>query len=268
MTPGPGADDTTLEARRPSPTRSIDYDRLGHGYARHRRADPRIAAHIHAALGDARTVVNVGAGAGSYEPTDRYVLAIEPSATMRAQRTAHLSPAIAGRAEALPLDNRSVDAAMAILTVHHWDDPLAGLRELRRVARYRVIMLTFDIDVLARYWLFTDYLPEGLADDRARFPAIAVITHALGGAEVEAVAVPADCSDGFVECYYARPEALLDPSVRAAQSVWPRLPEGVEERAIAALAADLDSGEWDRRHGHLRNENAYDAALRLITATP
>jgi SAM-dependent methyltransferase len=246
-------------------TQSIDYDQLGHGYARHRRADPRIVARVHAALGDARTVVNVGAGAGSYEPIDRYVLAVEPSATMRAQRPPQLAPAIAGKAEALPLDDRSVDAAMAILTVHHWDDPPAGLRELRRVARDRVVVMTFDIDVLAQYWLLSDYLPEALSDDRERFPTIAEIAGALGGTRVDRVQVPADCTDGFFEGYYARPEALLDPDVRAAQSAWPRLPQGVAERALAALAADLASGEWDRRYGHLRDADCYDAALRLIT---
>ena len=248
-------------------TRSIDYDTLGHGYSRHRRADPRIASRIHAALGGAKTVVNVGAGAGSYEPTDRYVLAVEPSATMRAQRAAQLAPAISGRAESLPLDDRSVDAAMAILTLHHWDDPVAGLCELRRVARDRVVVVTFDVDVLERYWLLADYLPEALADDRARFLPIDEITAALDGPRVENVAVPADCTDGFFEAYYARPEALLDPGVRASQSAWPRLPPGVEQRAIAALAADLESGAWDRRHGHLRQLDVYDAALRLVIAT-
>lgn len=246
--------------------RSIDYDRLGHGYARQRRADPRIAERIHAALGDARTVVNVGAGAGSYEPTDRYVLAIEPSATMRTQRPPTLPPGIAARAETLPLDDRSVDAAMAILTVHHWDDPVAGLREMKRVTRHRVVIATFDVDVLAGYWLLTDYLPEALADDRERFPTIRQIADAVGGDEVHPVSVPPDCTDGFFEAYYARPEALLDPNVRAAQSAWPRLAPGVEERAVAALAADLESGEWDRRHGHLRHPDSYDSALRLIIA--
>jgi SAM-dependent methyltransferase len=247
-------------------SRSIDYDRLGHGYARHRRADPRIAKRIHAALGDARTIVNVGAGTGSYEPTDRYVLAIEPSATMRSQRPPSLPPAIPARAETLPLDDRSVDAAMAILTVHHWDDPVAGLREMKRVTRQRVVIVTFDVDALASYWLLTEYLPEALADDRKRFPTIRQIADALGGAEVQHVPVPPDCTDGFFEAYYARPEALLDPNVRAAQSAWPRLAPGVEERAIAALAADVESGEWDRRHGHLRDPDSYDSALRLVIA--
>lgn len=246
--------------------RSIDYDRLGHEYSRHRRADPRIGAHIEAALGDAQTIVNVGAGAGSYEPTDRYVLAIEPSRTMRAQRPRTVAPAISARAEALPLDDASVDAAMAIISVHHWDDPLAGLRELRRVARTRVVVMTFDVDQLERFWLLTDYLPEALADDRERFPTIRHMCDALGDARVEKVPVPADCADGFFEAYYARPEAYLDPAVRAAQSAWPRLGPGVESRAIAALEADLACGAWDARYGHLRRQGEYDAALRLVVA--
>jgi SAM-dependent methyltransferase len=152
------------------------------------------------------------------------MLAIEPSATMRSQRPERLEPAIAAGAEALPLDDGSVDAVMAILTVHHWEDAVAGLRELRRVARDRVVAVTFDIDVLARYWLLTDYLPEAWESDRERFPALAEICEALGGASVEQVPVPADCTGGFFEAYYARLAALLDPNVRAAQSAWPRLP--------------------------------------------
>jgi SAM-dependent methyltransferase len=243
-----------------------DYDRHGHGYADHRRADPRIAARIHAALGEARKVVNVGAGAGSYEPEDRYVLAIEPSATMRLQRPPRLAPAIDARAEALPLDDASVDAAMAIITVHHWDEPGRGLRELRRVSRGPVVVLTFDIETLGSYWLVADYAPELLAAERECFPSVGEIVDALGGAQVEAVPVPADCRDGIVEAYYGRPEAYLDPAVRAAQSVWRRLPAGVETRTVAALAEDLASGAWDQRHGTLRDRGEYDAALRLIVA--
>ncbi|HEV3320328.1 MAG TPA: methyltransferase domain-containing protein [Solirubrobacteraceae bacterium] len=243
---------------------SIDYDRHAPEYPRHRQADPRIAASIHAALGDARTVLNVGAGSGSYEPEDRYVLAVEPSAGMRAQRPAHLAPAISASAEALPLDNDSFDAAMAIITLHHWRDPAAGLRELRRVARGPVIVLTFDIDVLAGFWMISDYLPEALADDRERFPTIDAVADILGDARVEPVPIPADCEDGFFEAHYARPEAYLEPTLRAAQSVWPRLPEGVEQRALAALSADLASGAWDARHGHLRAQPTYDGGLRLV----
>lgn len=245
---------------------SIDYDQHAPAYPRHRQADPRIAARVHAALGDARTVLNVGAGSGSYEPRDRYVLAVEPSAGMRAQRRPDLAPAIIASAEALPLDDDAFDAAMAIITLHHWQDPATGLRELRRVARGAVVVLTFDVDVLASYWMISDYLPEALADDRERFLTISAIADVLGDARVEEISIPIDCQDGFFEAHYARPEAYLDPGLRAAQSVWPRLPEGVEQRALAALSADLACGAWDARHGHLRAQPAYDGGLRLVVA--
>lgn len=246
--------------------RSIDYDRLGHGYSRQRRADPRIAARINAALGGTQTVVNVGAGAGSYEPRDRYVLAIEPSRTMRAQRPPELPPAIDARAEALPLDDGAVEAAMAILTVHHWGDPIAGLNELRRVARDAVLVLTFDTNRIAEFWLIRDYLPEVLDDDLQRFPAIEQIASALGEATVQTVPVPSDCIDVFFEAFYNRPEQYLDPAVRAGQSAWPRLPPGAEQRALAALSDDLKTGTWDERHGHLRQQHDFDGGLRLIVA--
>jgi SAM-dependent methyltransferase len=197
------------------------------------------------------------------------VLAIEPSATMRAQRPRHLAPAIDARAESLPLDDDSVDAALAVLTVHHWSDPVAGLRELRRVARRTVVVMTFDIEQLSRYWLLTEYLPEALEDDRERFAPIDEITGVLGpNVSVVPILIPADCCDGFFEAFYNRPEKLLDPEVRAAQSAWPRLPFGVEQRAVTALAADLESGAWDRQHGDLRSQPEYDGGLRLIVARP
>jgi SAM-dependent methyltransferase len=185
---------------------------------------------------------------------------------MRAQRPDHLPPAIAASAERLPLDDDAVDAAMAIITIHHWSDPAAGLRELRRVARGPVVVLTFDIDVLSGFWMITDYLPEALADDRKRFPAIAEITAILGHARVQPIPIPCDCTDGFFEAHYARPEAYLDPAVRGAQSVWPRLAQGVERRALAALEEDLRSGAWEERHSHLRAQPQYDGGLRLIVA--
>jgi SAM-dependent methyltransferase len=247
---------------------SIDYDRCAPSYPSQRRPDPRIAERVRAALGEARTVLNVGAGSGSYEPADRWVLAAEPSAGMRAQRPRHLAPAIAAGAEALPLDDDAVDAAMAIITVHHWSDPIGGLRELRRVTRGPVVVLTFDITVLADFWMITDYLPEALADDLQRFPTIEAIATILDPSRVEAIPIPGDCTDGFFEAYYARPEAYLDPAARAAQSVWPRLPAGVEQRSLAALSADLASGTWDARHGHLRTQPSYEGGLRLIVAGP
>ncbi len=243
-----------------------DYHRIGEGYARVRRTDPRIAALVHAALGDARTVVNVGAGAGSYEPSDRHVLPVEPSPEMRAQRPAGLAPAIHGFAQALPFDDDSVDAAMAMVTVHQWPDAAAGLREMRRVARGPVVVLTFDPEELGRLWLM-DYVPELQAVEARRFPAMAAITAALGpDTRVCPVPIPIDCVDGFTEAFYARPEALLDPAVRRAQSAWSFLEPGVEERAVAALAADLASGAWDERYGHHRTRPEFHGALRLVIA--
>ncbi len=244
-------------------TARVDYERHGRTYARHRRADPRIAARIHAALGDARTVVNVGAGSGSYEPADRWVLAVEPSATMRAQRPPGAAPAIGARAEALPLDDDAVDAAMACVTIHHWQPAPAGLAELRRGARGPVVVFTFDLDDLPAWQ--HDHLAEGIAVERPRFPAIDDVAAALGGrTRVERLPTPGDCADGFFEAYWRRPEALLDPAVRAAQSMWELLDDGVEERIVARLADALESGAWDAEHGHLRDRDAFDGSLRLV----
>ena len=247
---------------------SFDYEQHAGDYPARRRGDPHIAERIDRALGASRTVVNVGAGAGSYEPPGRHIIAVEPSAGMRSQRPREIAPAIDARAEALPMDESSVDAAMATVTIHHWADPAQGLREMRRVARGPVVILTFDIDAVARYWLVEDYLPELLELEHRRFPAIADILEILPGARVESVPIPLGCTDGFIEAYYGRPEAYLDPAVRAAQSVWPPLNDGVEQRVVGALAEDLASGEWDHRHGQLRTLPAYEGALRLIVDDP
>jgi ubiquinone/menaquinone biosynthesis C-methylase UbiE len=245
----------------------VDYDRHGRTYARHRRPDPRIAARIHAALGQARTVLNVGAGTGSYEPSDRWVLAVEPSATMRAQRPAAAAPAIDARAEALPLDDGAVDAAMACVTIHHWEQRDAGLAELRRVSRGPVVILTFELAGLPAWQ--QDFLHEGLVLERPRFGAVEEVAAALGGrTRIERVPTPGDCSDGFFEAFWRRPEALLDPAVRGAQSMWPLLEPGVEERIVARLARALDSGAWDAEHGHLRAQDSFDGALRLVISEP
>jgi SAM-dependent methyltransferase len=243
--------------------RRVDYEQHGRTYARHRRPDPRIAERIHAALGGAGTVLNVGAGTGSYEPTDRWVLAVEPSATMRAQRPSYAAPAISARAEALPFDDDAVEAAMACLTIHHWDSPSAGLSELRRVSRGPVVVFTCQLDELPPWQL--DFLAEGVAIERPRFPAIDDVVDALGGsARVERIPTPGDCVDGFFEAFWRRPEALLDPSVRGAQSMWTMLDPGVEERMVARLQAALESGAWDAEHGHLRKQESYAGALRLV----
>jgi len=189
----------------------VDYGTVGEGYARKRRTDPRIASCVHRALGDASAVLNVGAGTGSYEPDDRYVIAIEPSETMRAQRPAHLVPAIRGIAEQLPLDDQSVDASMAVVTVHQWQNLDKGLRELTRVTRGPIVVLTFDGDALDLYWL-ADYAPELISVERRLYPAIATIVAGLGGnADVEIVPVPIDCVDGFTEAYYAPPKRFSTP---------------------------------------------------------
>ena len=195
------------------------------------------------------------------------MLAIEPSLTMRRQRPPGAAPAIAARAEALPLDDDAVDAAMACVTIHHWEPPEAGLAELRRVARSSVVVLTFELDALPAWQ--QDYLAEGLAIERPRFPSLERIADALGGrVSIEHVPTPGDCVDGFFEAFWRRPEALLDPDVRASQSMWALLEPGMEQRIIDRLRADLESGAWDTSHGKLRTMDSYDGALRLVIAEP
>lgn len=245
----------------------MDYETAGVGYAGQRRTDPRIEARVHRALGSATTVVNVGAGTGSYEPSDRRVLAVEPSASMRSQRRSGAAPVIDARAERLPLADGSVDAAMALVTVHHWDPPAAGLRELRRIARGPVVVLTFDLDALPAWQ--HQYLDGCIRADAPLMPSMDEICAALGGrTRVEHIPTPQDCRDGFIEGYYARPEALLDPIVRASQSAWRRLAPGEETRMVDRLARDLADGTWDRTHGRLRSLPEYDGSLRLIVSEP
>lgn len=254
-------------AARTRPAGDTDYEQSGAGYETVRRADPRIAVQIHAALGDAASVLNVGAGAGSYEPIDRYVLAVEPSATMRARRpAAGAVPAIDGRAEELPLDDDSVDAAMAVFTVHQWSDPDRGLAELRRVSRGPVVVLTIDGRRLPDFWL-SEYLPDRMTFEANRFPSVEGIRRALGETgEVHEVPIPLDCTDGFVEAFYGRPEALLDPAVRCGQSAWQFVDPAATATGLDRLAVDLRSGAWDRRHGELRTTPSYRGPLVLIVA--
>jgi SAM-dependent methyltransferase len=245
----------------------VDYDTHGKGYARRRLADPRIASRIEVALGDARTVLNVGAGAGSYEPRDRWVLAVEPSATMRAQRPREAAPCLACAAESLPLDDDSVDAAMACVTIHHWAHRAAGLAELRRVSRGPVVVFTFELADLIGWQ--RDYFGEAVAIEQPRFGTVDEIAAELGGkVRIERIPTPADCTDGFFEAFWNRPEPLLDPTVRASQSIWELLEPAAVDRIFGRLGADLESGKWDDEHGALREQSSYEGSLRLVISEP
>jgi SAM-dependent methyltransferase len=246
------------------------YDAIGATYATTRREDPRIAALIHEALGEARTVVNVGAGAGSYEPHDRHVIAVEPSEVMIAQRDPGLPPAIRSGAYPLPLDDQSVDAAMAILTIHHWDeDQERGVREMRRVARGPAVILTFDPEVSARMWLIADYLPEIAELDRHTCPPPDTLARWLGGeVDVRPVPISRDTPDWSLGSFWAHPERVLNARARSSVSGFARMPPEVVERVVAAVERHLGDGTWDDRHGHLRKLRDYDAGLRLVVANP
>jgi SAM-dependent methyltransferase len=245
-----------------------DFDYRGHGdaYRAVRGPDPRIAAQLLAALGAARSVLNVGAGTGSYEPLDRLVIPVEPSAEMRARRPRYLPPALALTSAAIPLDDGAVDAAMSVLSVHHWPDLTAGLGEMRRIARGPVVILTFDPTALTGWWL-ADYCPEVLAVEARRYPPLDRIAGLLGGVvETVQVPVPADCTDGFSEAFFARPEAFLDAQVLAAQSAWGFVDHAVRARFQGELAADLASGAWDSRYGAWRRHASYSGAVRILVA--
>ena len=242
------------------------YDTIGGTYSVTRRTEPRIAAQVWAALGDARTVLNVGAGTGSYEPPDRDVTAVEPSALMRAQRPAGAAPCVPAGAESLPFEDQSFDAAMAFATVHHWADPIAGLREMRRVAR-RVVVFTHDTDDAAwldRFWLTRDYLPE-VADFLVGRPSLTELARVID-ARVEPVLVPWDCADGFFEAYWRRPEAYLDEQVRRGMSVWTRVGPEAEQRALRSLRDDLTSGRWADRNRDLIALDVAELGLRLLVS--
>lgn len=244
------------------------YETIGRGYARTRREDPRLRARIHAALGDARSVVNVGAGAGAYEPTDRHVIAIEPSDVMAAQRPRELAPAIRAFADEIPLRDRAVDAAMAILTVHHWDEQCEqGVRELRRVASGPVVLLTYDATVSAKMWLMADYLPEVAELDLRIFPPPERLAEWLGGdVRIGAIPLSRDTPDWMLGSFWAHPERVLDAEARSGTSGFARMPPPVVERVVANVARDLADGTWDDRHGRLRRLESLDVGLRLVVA--
>lgn len=246
-----------------------NYGVIGEGYARIRQPDPRIAAAILDALGDAATVLNVGAGAGSYEPTDREVTAVEPSASMRAQRPAHLSVAIDATSDALPFADNSFDASMASVTVHQWPQLEKGLGEMRRVTRGPVVIMTFD-PVPPNHWWMLDYAPELFEVEGRRMPELSRIAAALGGdaadssIEIRTIPIPVDSTDGFGQAFFGRPERVLDPEVRRAMSAWSFVDDAVVARFERELSADLESGAWDARYGAFRELPFFDGGLRLV----
>ncbi|RPE38989.1 methyltransferase family protein [Streptomyces sp. Ag109_O5-1] len=241
------------------------YDRIGATYNHTRRADHRIAVKIHEALGDVGTVINVGAGAGSYEPPQT-MLAVEPSAVMIAQRPAGSARALQASAESIPIADDSADAAMAILTVHHWTDLEAGIGELLRIARQRVVIFTWDQAVFRRFWLLDEYLPEVAAFTDTQAVPIDRLIALLGDARVERVPVPHDCIDGFGAAFWCRPEAYLDPHVRAGISMLAQTGEEVLRPGLTRLSSDLSSGLWQERHADLLDRETLDVGYRLLVA--
>lgn len=252
---------------RQEPAGDFDYERSGDGYAQIRRPEPAFATRIRRALGGASTLLNVGAGSGSYEPTDLTVTAVEPSASMRSQRPLHLTEAIDAVAEELPFDDDSFDAALASVTVHQWRDLPAGLAEIRRVTTGPVVIMTFDPVALERFWL-TDYAPEMMRIESGRMPSIDLLGQLLGGQiALEHLPIPHGCSDGFAEAFFGRPEAFLSDDVRRSQSAWGFVSPEEERRSVLALTSALEDGSWDARHGALREAATYDGSLRLVIST-
>jgi SAM-dependent methyltransferase len=240
------------------------YDTIGGGYQTYRRPDPRIADAISRALGDLDTVVNVGAGAGSYEPMDRRVVAAEPALSMIRQRGAGTAPVVQASATQLPFRDAAFAAALAILTLHHWPDRARGLAELARVARHRVVILTWD-PASPDFWLTADYFPALASIDRPIFPTMEEIRGVFANIEVRALPIPHDCRDGFLGAYWRRPRAYLDPGVRGAMSTFTKL--DTLEPGLTHLRRDLEDGSWERRHRHLLARSELDLGYRLVIAT-
>lgn len=237
------------------------YDRIGINYTELRKPDARIGKALTDMLGDSRSVLNVGAGSGSYEPADRHVIAVEPSLEMIRKRRMSAAGVVQGVAEQLPFVDACFDASMAILTLHHWPDKAAGLREMRRVTHGRIVLLTFDPSV--RPWL-TDYLPELAALDDVQMPTLSDYARWLGPVRMTPLPIPHDCSDGFLYAYWRRPHAYLDARVRSGSSSFWAL--GDVDAGLQKLQHDLDSGEWECRYADLLAEDEYDAGYRLVVA--
>jgi SAM-dependent methyltransferase len=241
------------------------YDAIGRTYRSTRRADPRVAAALATALGEVSSVANIGAGTGSYEPAQT-VVAVEPSLVMIEQRPPGAAPAVRGAAERVPLRDHCVDAAMALMTVHHWSDLRAGLAELGRIARERIVIFTWDPDVTKDFWLLAEYFPAAADIDSKYAVPLEVLTELLGGARVDPLLVPHDCVDGFTAAYWRRPAAYLDPAVRAGMSMFARLDDEVLAPGLARLEHDLRSGQWRERHADLLDREVLDLGYCIVTA--
>jgi len=239
------------------------YDAIGEGYGQYRRADPRLAAAIRRAVGEATSVVNVGAGTGSYEPTDCAVLAVEPSLSMIRQRAPGSAPVVRASAVRLPFRDAAFDVSLAVLTIHHWPDRAQGLREVARVARDRCVVVTWD-PASSGFWLVDDYFPTLVDLDRTLFPSLEELRQCLGPIEVRPLLIPQDCTDGFLGAYWRRPRAYLDAGVRGAISTFSRIGDPTD--GLARLRRDLDGDVWHRRHGHLLERLELDLGYRLIVA--
>ena len=242
------------------------YDQIGKGYSTTRRPDPALERAISQALGDARSVLNVGAGSGSYEPADRRVVAVEPSTVMIAQRVPGAAPVVRAHAERLPFPDATFDASFAVFTVHHWRDQDRGLREMRRVSRSTVVIATADLEVWSRMWLLRDYVPEIADLDRRRFPSPERIVETLGGGQIVTVPTPADCPDGFTPAFWKRPSAYLDPTVRAGMSSFALLDDDLIRTRLERLERDLQSGAWQARNAGLLELDELDTGHRLVIA--
>ena len=246
---------------------SFNYDKLGGKYSNYRQTDERIAEYFYRELADATTILNVGAGAGSYEPVDKYVVSVEPSFAMRQQRLQRNKvPAINATADNLPFDDHSFDASMAMVTIHHWPDIDKGLKELRRVTKHQVVIMTFDPEQLDNFWN-AEYFPEVIEVEKARYPTIDSIKNSLGGnCKVVPIPIPLDCKDGFQEAFYGRPEAFLKKEVRLSQSAWGFISDEKQEEIVNRLKIDLENGTWDHKYGHYRKQAFFTCALRLVVS--
>jgi SAM-dependent methyltransferase len=244
---------------------AFDYDKNEHDYAQVRKADSRIFEYIRNALDEFTTILNVGAGTGSYEPADKYVISVEPSSVMRKKRLAlGKNPAVDAYADKMPFEDASFDASLAILTIHHWPNLRDGLMEMKRVTRKKMVILTYDPKKLSIFWN-ADYFPKVIEVEERRYPEISAISSILGvEPTITNVQIPLDCTDGFQEAFYGRPEYFLDKRVRQAQSAWGFIDQETELEYVKRLRSDLENGDWDKKYGQYRKMPFFDGAYRML----